>query len=117
MTQAARAAAERTARASYGRLVAVLARQSGDIAAAEDALSAALSKALEVWPRDGVPKQPEAWLTTAAKRLVQNTWRHAGVQGAAEPDLVCMAQDPRDADTTHDPRLDLMFVCAHPCDC
>ena len=43
----------RAARDSYGRLVAILAARSGDVAAAEDALSEAILSALRQWPRDG----------------------------------------------------------------
>ncbi|MDE3217521.1 MAG: RNA polymerase subunit sigma-70, partial [Gemmatimonadota bacterium] len=50
---------EQVARASYGRLVAILAARSGDIEAAEDALADAFAKALETWPRSGVPASPE----------------------------------------------------------
>ena len=58
-------AAELAARTSYGRLLAILAARSRDIAAAEDALSQAFVAALEQWPRDGVPTCPDAWLLTA----------------------------------------------------
>ena len=53
-------AIERVARESYGRLVAYLASHTRDVASAEDALSDALVAALTVWPRDGVPRNPEA---------------------------------------------------------
>src|SRR4029077_10085900 len=61
-------AIERVARESYGRLVAYLSSQTRDVASAEDALSNALVAALEAWPRDGLPQNPEAWLLTAARR-------------------------------------------------
>ena len=51
---------ERVARESYGRLVAYLSVHTQDLAGAEDALSEALLKALTVWPREGVPQNPEA---------------------------------------------------------
>ena len=47
---------ERVARESYGRLVAYLSANTHDVAAAEDALSEALLKALKVWPEDGLPR-------------------------------------------------------------
>ena len=58
--------AERIARERYGKLVAILAAQDRNIAAAEDALSEALTAALRTWPLQGVPANPEAWLLTAA---------------------------------------------------
>ena len=51
----ARAIAEETARASYGRLLAWLCARTGDVAAAEDALAEAFRAALEHWPQSGVP--------------------------------------------------------------
>src|SRR5712691_10170969 len=59
---------ERVARESYGRLVAYLSVHTHDLASAEDALSDALVSALNHWPQDGVPKNPDAWLLTAARR-------------------------------------------------
>ena len=63
----AHARAALVARASYGRLVALLAARNGDIAGAEEALSDAFVSALETWPRTGIPDKPEAWLMQAAK--------------------------------------------------
>ena len=73
------AAAERAARESYGRLVALLAYRWRDLAAAEDALADACAAALLAWPRDGVPDSPEAWLMTAAKRRLLQAARHLQV--------------------------------------
>ncbi len=61
-------AAERVARESYGRLLALLAARTRNIAAAEDALADAFAAALSAWPRGGVPENPEAWLFAAARR-------------------------------------------------
>ena len=63
----AAAAAEAAARRSYGKLVAYLSARTRDVAAAEDALSAAFEAALCDWPDRGVPDNPEAWLMTAAR--------------------------------------------------
>ena len=52
-------AAEAAARRSYGKLVAFLAARSGDVAAAEDALSEAFAAALADWPEHGTPANPE----------------------------------------------------------
>ena len=61
-SDAAHAAAERTARRSYGKLVAFLAARTRDVAAAEDALAEAFAAALAHWPARGVPDNPQAWL-------------------------------------------------------
>jgi len=73
----ARARAELAARASYGRLIAVLAAPTGDIAAAEDALADAFERALTTWPRDGVPDNPEGWLLTVARNRLKDLWKSA----------------------------------------
>lgn len=114
MTDAARAI-ERVARLSYGRLVARLVARTGSLADAEDALSDALMAALETWPRDGVPDNPEAWLTRTARNRAIDRARSGGLPAAHEQELIRMAED-RAATTapTTDPRLPLMFICAHP---
>lgn len=110
----ARRAAERAARGSYGRLVAILAAQDRDIAAAEDALSDALVSALRAWPRDGVPANPDAWLLTAARNRQHNARRARGVRSAAEPELIRRIDVPEPDTPLPDARLSLMFTCAHP---
>ncbi|POH63992.1 MULTISPECIES: RNA polymerase sigma factor [Cryobacterium] len=77
------ARAELAARASYGRLLAVLAAPTGDIAAAEDALSDAFERALITWPRDGVPHNPEGWLLTVARNRLRDLWKSAAVRLSA----------------------------------
>jgi len=111
-------AAELAARASYGRLLAYLARRWRDVARAEDALGDALVSALETWPRTGVPDKPEAWLFAAAQRRLVDGARHAKVEAAAAPGLAVMIEETRGADSADgnfpDDRLKLLFVCAHP---
>lgn len=111
----ARRAAERAARDSYGRLVAILASRSRDVAAAEDALAQAFAAALETWPSRGVPGRPEAWLLTAARRELGHHARHRAVRERAEATLALLAPDfAEDAVAIPDERLKLLFVCAHP---
>ena len=108
---------ERVARESYGRLVAYLSVHTQDLAGAEDALSEALLKALTVWPRDGVPQNPEAWLLTTARNSLIDLFRHQRVVSDSEPNLMLFtqnsAEDPMET-TYPDERLKLLFVCAHP---
>lgn len=122
-TRAAEAAAL-AARDTYGRLVAYLAWRWNDLAAAEDALGDALLKALERWPRDGVPAQPEGWLLTVAHRVLLQSARHEGVVQRLADDPVVRRLLPREDDAAPEPflqaqpipdnRLRLMLVCAHP---
>lgn len=114
---AARAAAEHAARTSYGRLVAILAARTRDIAQAEDALADAFASALVAWPRDGVPDNPGAWLVTVARRKTLDAWRHSQVEQDAAQTLLAMADEwGSDAvpGAVPDDRLRLLFVCAHP---
>lgn len=72
---AAAGAAERAARDSYGRLVALLAASTRDLALAQDALGDAFEEALRRWPAAGVPANPEAWLLTVARNRQRDVWR------------------------------------------
>ena len=118
----AKAAAERAARASYGRLVAILAARTRDIALAEDVLGDALVRALQVWPESGVPDSPEGWLLTVARNRQNDVLGSAARRtsapwpgddtlgpagGAGVVDEIDPAQIP-------DRRLELLFACAHP---
>jgi RNA polymerase sigma-70 factor (ECF subfamily) len=114
--EAARAA-EQAARTSYGRLVAILAARTRDVAAAEDALAEAFGAALASWPQAGVPDRPEAWLLTAARRVLGHGHRHAQVRAGAAQALHLLAEEAEArmaAEPFPDERLKLLFVCAHP---
>ncbi len=114
----ARAIAEETARASYGRLLAWLCSRTGDVAAAEDALAEAFRAALEHWPQSGVPASPEAWIITAARRKLIDQGRKAKTRIDAQPALALAAEEAEAranaASPFPDERLKLMFICAHP---
>nr|MDQ3004549.1 RNA polymerase subunit sigma-24 [Chloroflexota bacterium] len=68
---------EKTFREEHGRVLAALISQLGDFMLAEDALQDALVNALERWDRDGVPRNPGAWLMTVAKRRAIDRLRRA----------------------------------------
>ena len=108
---------ERVARESYGRLVAYLSSNTRDVSSAEDALSNALVAALETWPRDGVPQNPEAWLLTTARHSFIDQLRHRQVVEASEPTLKFLRDNSMEMTFSAefpDERLKLLFVCAHP---
>jgi RNA polymerase sigma-70 factor (ECF subfamily) len=115
----AAARAGELARVAYGRLLAILAARDGDLEAAGDCLAEAFARALESWPRDGVPGNPEAWLLTVARHRREDIRRSAahrltdrlgGLAGGGAP---APAED-FDPDAIPDRRLALLFVCAHP---
>lgn len=111
------AAAERVARESYGRLLALLAARTRDVAAAEDALADAFAAAISAWPRGGVPDNPEAWLFAAAKRKLIDASRRKRTANEGEAQLLLNVEEI-EAETAAgdmpDRRLGLMFACAHP---
>jgi RNA polymerase sigma-70 factor (ECF subfamily) len=109
-------AAEAAARRSYGRLLAWLAWQWRDIAAAEDALSDAFATALSRWPADGVPSSPESWLLSTARHrlLMQARRRRLEADPAVTILLPCEDEAAPEPSALPDARLRLMFVCTHP---
>jgi RNA polymerase sigma-70 factor (ECF subfamily) len=115
--EAARAA-ERVARESYGRLVAFLAARTRDVAGAEDALSEAFAAALRMWPADGVPDNPDAWLLTVARRRQTDSIRRRRTRTVGEEHLTLIADEleaaAAEGQVIPDRRLALMFACAHP---
>jgi RNA polymerase sigma-70 factor (ECF subfamily) len=116
--QHARATAETVARRSYGKLLAFLAARTGDVAAAEDALSEAFAAALTDWPARGIPENPAAWLVTVARRKAVDQARRRRRHTIAAEHLKLMAEElSSEADVQTDipdERLCLMFACAHP---
>lgn len=117
---------ETTFREERGRLLAALIGQLGDFTLAEDALQDALVNALESWPRDGVPRNPGAWLMVTAKRRAVDRLRRAASSSRTQALLQDLAdENPGNNDTDDDEddlmenlipdeRLKLMFTCCHP---
>ncbi|MBB4567619.1 RNA polymerase sigma factor [Rhizobium leucaenae] len=116
--QSAVKAAEAVARRSYGKLIAILAARTRDLAGAEDALSEAFASALADWPTKGAPQKPEAWLLAVARRKMIDAIRRRRVSTAASEHLKLMAEEMEAAASLApeipDERLALMFACAHP---
>ena len=109
--------AEAVARRSYGKLVALVAARTWDVAAAEDALSEAFVSALADWPVNGCPSNPEGWLLTVARRKVIDAARRSSSADAAMGELQLLVEGTEAAAgdaAVPDRRLALMFACAHP---
>jgi RNA polymerase sigma-70 factor (ECF subfamily) len=110
-----RRAAENAARTSYGRLLAYLSREWRDVAAAEDALAEALARALESWPTQGLPANPDAWLLVTARNQLRDGARAQKTREHLAHSLLVLAPtEGEDIPMIADKRLELMFVCGHP---
>ncbi|MFL6167195.1 MAG: RNA polymerase sigma factor [Ornithinibacter sp.] len=101
-------------------VLATLARWTGNLALAEDAVQDASVRALQTWPRDGIPDNPVAWLRTTARRCAVDLIRREVARGpkealaaAPDADVVLFAQDPEPG-VVEDDLLRLVFTCCHP---
>ena len=65
-------------------MLATLARQLGDLDAAEDAVQEAFAEAMRTWPRRGVPDNPGAWITTTARNRAIDRVRRESRRAAKE---------------------------------
>jgi RNA polymerase sigma factor (sigma-70 family) len=118
------AAIETVIRLESARLIAGLARYTGDVGLAEDLAQDAVVAALEQWPAEGVPRNPGAWLMTVAKRRAIDFFRrnaelekkYAQIARllAAEGESVLPDFDRAFADDIDDDLLRLIFTACHP---
>jgi RNA polymerase sigma-70 factor, ECF subfamily len=111
------AAIDRLFRHESGRAVASLIRVLGDFDLAEEAVQEAWVVALERWPRDGVPDNPGAWITTTARNRAIDRLRRARVleeKRAQLAALEALGGEEAEPDGFPDDRLRLMFTCCHP---
>ncbi|WP_058187237.1 RNA polymerase sigma factor [Terracidiphilus gabretensis] len=69
------------------RLIAAIARVTRDIGIAEELAQDALVTALELWPEEGIPENPGAWLMTAAKRRAIDLLRRGRMLAQKHEDI------------------------------
>lgn len=105
-------------RREWGPAVAALARWSGDLTVAEDAVQEACAEALRAWPRDGVPANPGGWLVTVGRNRARDRLRRESVRPgkelAAVVDDIRARTDQTEPHPVRDDELRMMFTCAHP---
>lgn len=104
-----------------GRILAALIGSLRDFELAEDALQDAMLVALERWPLEGVPRNPSAWLTTAARNKAIDRLRRASTLARKQELLQELVEQERQEEVAEmeeqaipDERLKLMFTCCHP---
>jgi RNA polymerase sigma factor (sigma-70 family) len=109
-------AVEAVWRIESARIVATLARMTGDLGLAEDLAQEALLEALEQWPESGTPRNPGAWLTAVAKRRAIDGWRRRERQGDRYRAIAHDLAETADADwePIPDDLLRLVFTACHP---
>ena len=108
---------EQVFREEWGRAVAILTRVAGDLELAEDAVQEAFATALVRWRRDGVPRNPGAWIVTTARNRAIDRIRRDGVfrrKAEAIAHLQELTTDEDDVSAIPDERLALVFTCCHP---
>ena len=111
-------------RREWAFVLAATARVAGDIDLAEECVQDAYVAALDAWSRQGVPRNPGAWLTTAARRRAIDALRRDRTLRGKLPLLVEPSQPvagssppapaPGEDDVIPDDRLRLVFTCCHP---
>jgi RNA polymerase sigma-70 factor, ECF subfamily len=126
MLEGPRVSTERSIEAVFreesGRILAALIRISGSFDMAEEAMQEAFTVALDDWSRNGVPRNPGAWITAVAHRKLIDYVRRERTRGEKQPELQyqaklssagSVAEDENEMEYPDD-RLRLMFTCCHP---
>jgi RNA polymerase sigma-70 factor (ECF subfamily) len=107
-----------TVRVEGARILATLVRTVGSLQVAEDAVQEAVVAALRSWPRTGVPAEPRAWLTVAARRKAIDILRRESARAAKERDagelMALRTPDLPSDSVVRDDQLRLIFTCCHP---
>ena len=97
------------------RVLATLVRVTGSIGLAEDATQDAVVRALETWPRDGIPRNPRGWLTVTAKRRAIDLIRRESRRSEKEAEAMSSFEPvPDPPEVVRDDLLRLVFTCCHP---
>jgi RNA polymerase sigma factor (sigma-70 family) len=96
------------------QVLGALVRRNGQFDACEDAVQEALLAAAEQWPRDGLPDNPRAWLTTVASRRLVDEWRSESSRRRREDEVAALERPDLAPLPDHDDTLTLLFLCCHP---
>ncbi|WP_327034560.1 RNA polymerase sigma factor [Micromonospora ureilytica] len=108
-------AAQQVVRAERSRILATLIRVTGSVDLAEDATQDAVLRALQTWPRDGVPDNPRGWLLVVARRRAVDLIRREARRAGKEAEAVALLDPASDSpEAVRDDLLRLVFTCCHP---
>jgi len=101
-------------------VLAALIRLLGDFDLAEEAVQEAFRAALEQWPREGVPRNPRAWLVSTGRfkgiDAIRRRGRHEAALAAVAGLAAQAVADPESLqeEVLQDDQLRLIFTCCHP---
>ena len=118
-----RPAIEAVWRIESARIVASLAKVVRDVGLAEELAQDALVAALEQWPRDGMPRNPGAWLVGAARHRAIDYFRRSTRVARKHAEILYVLQQDQERTPDLDARLDdvvgddmlrLIFTACHP---
>jgi RNA polymerase sigma factor (sigma-70 family) len=107
-------------RCEWGFVLAATMRVTRDFDLAEECVQDAYTRALSTWRERGVPRNPAAWLSTAARNRAIDQLRRESLFRRALPELVMDAVVPDEAfigdsaSDIPDDRLRLICTCCHP---
>ncbi len=106
------------------RLIGGLSRLLRDVGLAEDMAQEALVRALEIWPEQGIPDNPGAWLMATAKRrgidmlrrhqMIRSKQGEIAYELEAREDVSLKVIEAALDDDIGDERLALIFTACHP---
>ncbi|HEY6077086.1 MAG TPA: sigma-70 family RNA polymerase sigma factor, partial [Gaiella sp.] len=101
------------------RIVATLIRVTGEWELAEDCVQDAVERALTRWPRDGIPDNPAAWLTTTSRHRALDVLKRRRIEQDKLRELEALAEGaaappPSREEPWDDDQLGLLFACCHP---
>src|SRR5271154_506573 len=114
------ATVEAVFRSESGRIIAGLIRVSRSFDLAEEAMQDAFAAAVVSWRAEGIPANPAAWITAAARRKLIDYARRAQTRRNHEDQLLyeyesrSCAMDEEMGSPFADDRLSLIFTCCHP---
>lgn len=111
---------EKTVRKEWGRILASLTKNLGDLQLAEDCLQEAVISALNHWQKNGLPKSPSAWLIQVARRKAIDRLRRDKNFASKQSEIAYLielensASEKDEGGIIADKRLELIFTCCHP---
>jgi RNA polymerase sigma-70 factor (ECF subfamily) len=100
--------------------LAALTRQFRNVDLAEEAFANACMRAIQTWPKSGLPDDPLAWLLSVGRNagidIIRKNQRISELSPTPQPadDVEGVYAEQLDNDGLRDDVLRLLFICCHP---